>query len=233
MERGPGRPPSGMPAATLYVKQRARRKAKLRAARAARRMEPPARTRKALLEMLCQFANWDEEQARAGDWVNARLSLDDLAEVGAAVPRMPQTINADQYDPAVRPPPTAEEAEAEVRAVIADLKTLIRGSAMTGGPMLPVRVHLSALPGCLLASGTLRDTTLLMAAHLLTGPALPPLAVCPEDDRVYIRSTAKRFCSTRCTNRAWWRAHREKLATAASPTPPPESEPVPVTSGVV
>jgi hypothetical protein len=182
------------------------------AARAAAAQVVARRTRamRALYQTLADLVNFDVDSAQPGDWLRFRIALDELQHAASADPRAPLGANLGN-------PQRLGDLEAEVRALLPDLQRLVRESVALGGSLVPITVEVGAMPGRMLATGSTRDIAVLMAVHLLTYPARPPLGICPEDDRVFVRYRGQRFCSHRCVAGANTRAYRARLAAGEPP----------------
>jgi hypothetical protein len=164
-----------------------------------------------LYQLLVDLAEFDPELARPGDWLNYRVGLDTLARAGNE--RMtthifnvgnPQRIG------------TIEQIEAEVRPIHEDLRKVVRQFA--GGTSkiqtVPITASVAAVghkTPRLLATGSTRDAAILTAVMLLLRPDRSPIAICPEDDRLFVKVRRQQFCSRRCVNRANVRAYRQRM----------------------
>jgi predicted RNA-binding Zn ribbon-like protein len=169
-------------------------------------------TRWALARLLADLVNFDMDTARPGDWLNTRIALDELVRAASADPRAPHPAN-------VINPQRLGDLEAEVREALPDLQRLVRESATGEGALVAVTVKLGALRnGRLLVTGGTRDTAIVMAAYVLTQFTRPPILICPEDGRAFVRLRRQRYCSPRCLRHVYVRGLQARLA--APPTPP-------------
>jgi hypothetical protein len=159
--------------------------------------------------LLVELAEFDPETARPGDWLNYQAGLTMLT-VGGNVQMATHLL--------VEKPLKLPDPETEVRAVHADLQKVVRQFAAGGRvELVPVTAKVAAIgsepapTGRLLVTGSRRDTAILMAVMLLARPEQPPLALCPEDGRVFLRVRRQQYCSRACVNRANVRAYRQRL----------------------
>jgi hypothetical protein len=173
-------------------------------------------TRWALARLLADLTNFDMATAKPGDWLNTRIALDELVRAASAEPRAPHPAN-------VINPQRLGDLEAEVRDALPDLQRLVRESATGGGTLVSVTVKLGALRnGRLLVVGGTRDTAIVMAASVLTQFTRPPILLCPEDGRAFVRLRRQTYCSPRCLRRVYVRGLQARLA---APPPPPRRRP--------
>jgi hypothetical protein len=166
-----------------------------------------------LYGVLVDLANFDPDLARPGDWLNYRVGLDRLAR--EANQAMGTTILN------VANPRLLGDIEAEVRPIHVELRQLVRTYA--AGPEasmfwpVPIAAEVSVIgsaPPRLQVTGTTRDTVLLVVVMLLLRSERR-IAICPEDERLFVKVRRQQYCSRRCVNRANVRAYREALAEKA------------------
>jgi hypothetical protein len=190
-----------------------------RPTRAAPGTAVPTLAPEALYPLLVELANFDPELARPGDWLNYRVALDTLARAAN------EQLRTHIFN--VGNPHRLGDLEAEVRAIHPELKQLIEQAigerhprvTITGGSrdhqvLRTVPIQVSAAVGwrgTLLATGSTRDTILLLVLMLLYGTERPPIGRCPECERLYLRVRRQQYCSRPCVNRANARAYRATL----------------------
>ena len=169
-----------------------------------------------LYRLLVDLAGFDPETARPGDWLNYRLGLDALARAGneRMTTRIFNVGNPQRVG-------TIEQIEAEVRPIHAELRKVVRQYA-AGGTVGTVEItaQIAAFSsGELLATGDTRDVALLMAVMLLVRSDRASIAICPEDERLFVKVRRQQFCSRRCVNRANVRAYRQRMLEEMKPKP--------------
>ena len=161
-----------------------------------------------LYRLLVDFVEFDPETALPGDWLNYQVRLV-MLRVGANVQMARHLM--------VATPQRPSDPEKEVRAVHADLRQLVRQYAAGGPPtLIPVSAKIAAFggettAGRFLAEGNVRDITILAVVALLAQADSPPIALCPEDDKLFFRVRRQQYCSRSCVNRANARAYRQRM----------------------
>jgi hypothetical protein len=153
--------------------------------------------------LLVELAEFDRTAARPGDWLNYHAALAALTKmVGQTTSSMILNTGDPQGLLAV---------EAELGPIVEDLQSVVRQYAADKIQPLKVTVQIAATPKGLLAHGDTRDVAILAAVMLLTTPDHPPIGICPEDDRLFVRVRRQRYCSRRCVNRANARDRRAAM----------------------
>jgi hypothetical protein len=178
--------------------------------------------------LLVKLAEFTPLTASPGDWLNFQASLAELAQL------VGQTTSLAIVN--IGNPIERQELEATLRPIHTHLRRLVRqhsrgpitaadtGNA-EGTPVSITDVRITALPlddttvallgrrpPRFIVGGRLRDVAIFATVLLLTqGESRAPIAMCPEDGRLFVRSRRQRYCSRRCVTRVNARTHRAAL----------------------
>ncbi len=173
---------------------------------------PPPLRGLELYRLLVDLAEFDPKMARPGDWLNYHAALGALTR---SVGQQTGDLIFNTGDPQ-----GLRAVEAELRPIVEDLQRIVRQYAAGGGLGTEwITVRVAATPrGRLLAHGGTRDVAILAAVMLLTKTERSPIAICPEDDRLFVRVRRQQYCSRRCVNRANVRAYRAAMLEKAKKT---------------
>ena len=181
--------------------------------------------------LLVELSEFDPATASPGDWLNFEARLTELVRL---VSKTASSSIRNIADPLER-----QALEATLRPIHTDLRRLVRQYSRGSGPFtvgdpevtiqtVPIaNVRVAALPitGLTVAlfgrprlvprfvvEGDLHSTAILATILLLNhGERGAPIAICPEDDRLFVRSRRQQYCSRRCVNRVNVRTYRAAL----------------------
>jgi hypothetical protein len=159
-------------------------------------------------QLLVDLAEFDPKRARPGDWLNYHAGLRELCRiVGEKVSAMIFNTGDPQGLRAVKE---------ELQPIVIDLQRIVRQYAAGGEKVGPVRVlvNVAATSRGLFAHGDTRDVAILAAVMLLTKADRPPIGICPEDKRLFVRIRRQEYCSRRCVSRVNARDRRNKAKKA-------------------
>jgi hypothetical protein len=157
----------------------------------------------AAYHLLVDLAELDPKLARPGDWLNFHAGLRELCRI------VGEEVSAMIYN--TGDPQGLRAVEDELRPIVTDLQRIVRQYAAGKTGWTQITVNVGATARGLLAHGDTRDVAILAAVMLLTKPDRPPIAICPEDERLFVRVRRQQYCSRRCVNRANARDRREKM----------------------
>ena len=161
-----------------------------------------------LYRLLVELAEFDPEAARPGDWLNYEAGLA-MIGVGGNV-QLAAGIFQDR-------PPSGHSPEAFVRAIHPDLRHVVRQFAASGRVealvLVPITANVAVVQDerKLRITGSSRDTAILRIVLLLASAEAPPIGMCPEDKKLFVRVRRQQYCSRQCVNRVNMRAHRQRL----------------------
>jgi hypothetical protein len=158
-----------------------------------------------------ELASFDPDTAREGDWLNYQASLDGLVRRGH------QALFGARLHPSNSPVVNVDKGK--IRKTSSVIRQVVRQFA-AGGFVEPVTVTvgIAALGGAKPMLAVLaeherqHDVAILLTAMYLANAQRPPIAVCPEDERLFVKVRRQQYCSRRCVNKANIRAYRQRLA---------------------